>query len=128
MTAFHQTSISAKLAKMAFLALVLVFCACVSLSDSACSLTLLDQGAEYCVDGYDNSKHPIGSTWTNKRCIGCTCSPEEMKCCDVVGRAINLSQGCIAKYDYNNKCTFEVFNPTNPNMICSYDVVGKEFQ
>ncbi|XP_026053503.1 small serum protein 2 isoform X1 [Carassius auratus] len=131
MTAFHQTSICAKLVKMflvlplqAFLALVLVFCACVSLSDSACSMTLLNAGATYCVDGYDNSKHPMGSTWTNKQCVRCTCSTNGMKCCDRMGRVTNLSQGCTVKYD-NNKCTFKVYNPTNPNIKCSYGAVGK---
>ncbi|XP_052459657.1 small serum protein 2-like [Carassius gibelio] len=124
MIAFHQT-ISAKLAKMAFLALVLVFCACVSLSDSACSWTPLNPGTRYCVDRYDNSKHPMGSTWTNKQCIRCTCSPRSMGCCDAMGRVTNLSQGCTVKYDYN-KCTFQVYNPTNPNIKCSsYGTVGK---
>ncbi|XP_042618734.1 beta-microseminoprotein-like isoform X1 [Cyprinus carpio] len=124
MTAFHQTSICAKLTKMKSLALVLVFCAFVTLSDSACFMTLLKRGARFCVDGYDNSRHPMGSTWTNSKCIRCTCSPGQMGCCDALGRVTSLSQGCIVKYDYK-KCTFDVFNPTNPNIKCSYGRVGK---
>ncbi|KTG35001.1 hypothetical protein cypCar_00015152 [Cyprinus carpio] len=124
MTAFHQTSICAKLATMTSLALVLVFCAFVSLSDSACSMSLLKPGAKHCVDRYDNSRHPMGSTWTNGDCMRCNCSPGKMECCDAMGRVTNLSPDCIVKYDYN-KCTFDVFNPTNPNIKCSYGAVGK---
>ncbi|KAI2661309.1 Beta-microseminoprotein [Labeo rohita] len=80
-TAFHQTRICAKRAKMKTLALVLVFCAFFSLSDSACFFQRLKPGEKYCVDGYDNSKHPIGSTWTNGACIRCICSPGQMECC-----------------------------------------------
>ncbi|XP_016393985.1 beta-microseminoprotein-like [Sinocyclocheilus rhinocerous] len=106
------------------LALVLVFCAFVSLSDSACSLTLLKPGAKHCVDGYDNSKHPMGSTWTKGRCIRCICSLGQMECCDTMGRVTDLTKGCIVKYDYK-KCTFDVFNPRKPTIKCSYGVVGK---
>ncbi|XP_042618732.1 beta-microseminoprotein-like [Cyprinus carpio] len=124
MTAFHQNSISAKLATMKSLALVLVFCACVSLSDSVCSVTPLKPGAKFCVDGYDNSRHPMGITWTNPRCLRCTCFPGKMRCCHMVPRVTNLSLGCIVKYDYK-KCTFEVFNRTNPKIKCSYGTVEK---
>uniref|UniRef100_A0A671MBX3 Uncharacterized protein n=1 Tax=Sinocyclocheilus anshuiensis TaxID=1608454 RepID=A0A671MBX3_9TELE len=64
------------------LALVLVFCAFVSLSESACFFMGLKLGEKHCVDDYDNSKHPMGSAWTNGRCVSCTCSSSGMKCCD----------------------------------------------
>ncbi|KAF4109633.1 hypothetical protein G5714_008885 [Onychostoma macrolepis] len=124
MTAFLQTSICAKLAKITSLALVLVFCAFVSLSESACFLKGLNLGADHCVDGYDNSKHPMGSTWTNGRCVRCTCSPTSMKCCDMMGRATVKTKGCIVKYDYKT-CTFDVFHPKKPTIHCAYSAVGK---
>ncbi|KAL1269315.1 hypothetical protein QQF64_031604 [Cirrhinus molitorella] len=109
---------------MKSLALVLVFCAFVSLSDSACSLTLLKSGENHCIDHYDNFKHLMGSTWTNRNCVKCTCSPGKMKCCDVMGRASVMTKGCIVKYNYK-RCTFHVFHPKDPTIICDYGVVGK---
>ncbi|XP_048065803.1 beta-microseminoprotein J1-like [Megalobrama amblycephala] len=124
MTAFHRTIIWAKRTKMTSLALVLVFCAFVSLSDSACFHELLKPGAKYCTDGYDKSRHPIGSTWTNDRCTRCTCSSSMMDCCDTMGRAIIKTEGCIVNYDYST-CTFKVFHPEDPTFRCSYGAVGK---
>lgn len=109
---------------MTSLALVLVFCAFVSLSDSACFLKRLNLGATHCVDVYDNSKHPMGSTWTNGRCMRCTCSPSGMECCDEMARAIVKTEGCIVKYNYRT-CTFDVFHPKDPTIKCSYGAVGK---
>ncbi|XP_050973788.1 small serum protein 2-like [Labeo rohita] len=124
MTAFHQTSICTKPAKMKLLALVLVFCAFVSLSDSACSLTLIKAGEKHCVDRTDHSKHLMGSTWTNSRCDRCTCSPGSMECCNTLGRVTSMSNGCIVKYDYR-ACTFKVFNPEDSSVKCDYAAVGK---
>lgn len=39
-------------------------------------------GAKYCVDEVDNSKHALGTTWTNRWCVQCTCSTKGMGCCD----------------------------------------------
>uniref|UniRef100_A0A671T645 VWFC domain-containing protein n=1 Tax=Sinocyclocheilus anshuiensis TaxID=1608454 RepID=A0A671T645_9TELE len=51
--------------------------------------------ANHCVDGYDNSKHPMGSTWTNGRCNRCICSLGEMECCDTSGRPAIGRRGCF---------------------------------
>ncbi|XDV48453.1 hypothetical protein PO909_017860 [Leuciscus waleckii] len=115
---------SAKLAKMTYLALVLVFCAFVSLSDPACFHELRKPGATYCMDGYDKSKHAFGSTWTNGRCIRCVCTSNGMNCCDTMHRAIIHTEGCTVKYDYST-CTFKVFHPKDPNIQCAYGAVGK---
>ncbi|XP_050957861.1 beta-microseminoprotein-like [Labeo rohita] len=109
---------------MKLLALVLVFCAFVSLSDSACYLGLIEAGAKYCVDNLDKTKHPMGSTWINRRCVRCTCSPGSMQCCDVMGRPTSITKGCIVKYNYNT-CKFKVFHPKDPSVKCDYAAVGK---
>ncbi|KAF4109632.1 beta-microseminoprotein-like [Onychostoma macrolepis] len=109
---------------MTSLALVLVFCAFISLSDSACFFKRLNLGEKHCVDGYDNSKHPMGSTWTNGACIRCTCSPTSMGCCDAMGRTTVKTEGCIVKYDYKT-CTFDVFHPEDPTILCAHSAVGK---
>ncbi|XP_043103793.1 beta-microseminoprotein-like [Puntigrus tetrazona] len=109
---------------MASLALVLVFCAFVSLSESACFLKQLNPGTSQCVDDYDDSKHLMGSTWTNSKCIRCTCSPGEMKCCNVMGRVSSITEGCVVKYDYKT-CTFDVFHPEDPTIKCAFGTVGK---
>ncbi|XP_056102464.1 beta-microseminoprotein-like [Rhinichthys klamathensis goyatoka] len=95
------------------LALVLVFCAFVSLSNSSCFHELPKAGATGCIDGYDKSKHAFGSTsMTNDRCIRCRCTSNGMSCCDT----------CHKHY---STCTFEVFHPKDPNIQCSYGAVGK---
>ncbi|KAG1949255.1 beta-microseminoprotein-like [Pimephales promelas] len=109
---------------MTSLALVLVFCALVSLSNSSCFQELLKPGATDCTDGYDNSNHVFGSTWTNDRCIRCHCTSNRMSCCDTMHRAFIQTEGCTVKYDYST-CTFEVFHPKNPNIQCSYGAIGK---
>ncbi|XP_050973789.1 small serum protein 2-like [Labeo rohita] len=124
MTAFHQTSIRAKRAKMKSLALVVVFCAFVPLSDSACFTDLLKRGAKHCVDRFDHSKHRMGSTWRNDECVKCTCSPGRMHCCNVMGQVATMTEGCAVKYNYTT-CTFDVFHPEDPSFKCDYGVVGK---
>ncbi|XP_073674656.1 beta-microseminoprotein-like isoform X2 [Garra rufa] len=104
------------------LALFGVFCVFVCLSDSACFTALLELGAKQCV--YGNSKHPVGSTWTNGECLRCTCSSDRMECCDMMGRVASKTKGCIVKYDYKT-CTFDVFHPTDPTTNCAYSAVGK---
>ncbi|XP_016090729.1 beta-microseminoprotein-like [Sinocyclocheilus grahami] len=110
------------------LALVLVFCAFVSLSESACFFMGLKLGEKHCVDDYDNSKHPMGSAWTNGRCVSCTCSSSGMKCSSPLnlrmGRVTSMTKGCIVKYDYKT-CTVNVFHPEDPTIKCSYGAVGK---
>ncbi|XP_067250158.1 beta-microseminoprotein-like isoform X2 [Chanodichthys erythropterus] len=123
MTAFNRNIICAELTIMTSLALVLVFCAFVSLSDS-CYRELLKPGAKYCTEGYDKSRHPIGSAWTNDRCTRCTCSSTMMECCDTMGRVIIKTEGCTVKYDYS-KCTFKVFHPEDPTFRCGYGAVLK---
>ncbi|XP_051758508.1 small serum protein 2-like [Ctenopharyngodon idella] len=81
-------------------------------------------GARYCTDADDKSQHPVGSTWTNNRCIRCTCSSNMMSCCDMMGKPIIKTGGCIVKYDYRT-CTFKVFHPEDPTIMCSYGAVGK---
>ncbi|KAK2899010.1 hypothetical protein Q8A67_010428 [Cirrhinus molitorella] len=82
---------------MKCLALVLVFCAFVSLSDSACFTDLLKRGAKQCVDRYDKSRHPVGSKWINGECVSCTCSPGRMQCCNAMGHVTSITKGCIVK-------------------------------
>ncbi|XP_051509666.1 small serum protein 2-like [Myxocyprinus asiaticus] len=123
--AFSQTSIFTTLSKMGFLALGLVFCALVSLSDSYCFITAPALGAEHCVDDDDKSLHSPGTTWTNSRCIRCTCfDSKEMRCCDSMGRANIETEGCIVKYDFST-CTFKVFHEKDSTIRCEYGVVGK---
>ncbi|KAK2899008.1 hypothetical protein Q8A67_010426 [Cirrhinus molitorella] len=106
---------------MKSLALGLVFFAFVSLSDSACSITLLKSGETHCVDVYNNSEHPMGSTWTNHKCVKCTCFPGKMKCCNTMDRATPVTRGCTVKYHYET-CTFEVFHPKDSTVKCLYRV------
>ncbi|KAK7135322.1 hypothetical protein R3I94_014093 [Phoxinus phoxinus] len=108
---------------MTSLALVLVFFAFVSLSDSACFRELTKPGATDCTDVYDKSKHAFGSTWRNKRCMKCVCSSDAMSCCMMHGVIIK-TEGCIVKTDLST-CTFKVFHPKDPNIQCSYDGGGK---
>ncbi|TRY96867.1 hypothetical protein DNTS_015420 [Danionella cerebrum] len=110
---------------MASLALVFVLCALVSLSDSYCFREHLKPGRTQCKDGLDGSLHAAGSTWTNSRCLVCSCFSSIMECCDKMGRAIVHTEGCVVEYDYST-CTFEVFNPEDPNLPCSYGAVGKK--
>uniref|UniRef100_A0A673FKN1 Uncharacterized protein n=1 Tax=Sinocyclocheilus rhinocerous TaxID=307959 RepID=A0A673FKN1_9TELE len=56
---------------------VLIFCLACFLCMLYFLLILL-LWAKHCVDGYDNSKHPMGSTWTKGRCIRCICSLGQM--------------------------------------------------
>ncbi|XP_050973498.1 small serum protein 2-like [Labeo rohita] len=74
---------------------------------------------KHCVDRMDHSKHLIGSTWTNRRCDRCTCSPGLL-----IDGPSDLTKGCIVKYNYDT-CTFKVFNPKDPSVKCDYSVVGK---
>ncbi|NP_001352946.1 beta-microseminoprotein-like precursor [Danio rerio] len=109
---------------MASLTLVLILCAFVSLSDSYCFLKLQKEGAKYCEDGDDQTRHELGSTWINSKCLRCICSSTEMECCDTMGRAIIKTEGCTVKYDYST-CKFDVFHPEDPNIKCEYGAVGK---
>ncbi|XP_051950797.1 small serum protein 2-like isoform X2 [Xyrauchen texanus] len=110
---------------MGFLALGLVFCAFVSLSDSYCFFSAPTLGAKHCVDGNDNSLHLPGTTWTSSGCLRCTCfKNNDMRCCDRMGRAFTETEGCIVKYDYRT-CTFEVVHEKDSTIKCKYGAVGK---
>ncbi|XP_065103765.1 beta-microseminoprotein-like [Paramisgurnus dabryanus] len=110
---------------MALLVLSLVLCALISLSDSACFHQLPVAGATHCIDPEDNSQHLLGSIWKSNGCMRCTCSTRGMRCCDMMGKVVNIhTEGCTVEYDYR-KCSFEVFHTKDRNIKCQYGATGK---
>nr|XP_017213099.1 beta-microseminoprotein J1-like [Danio rerio] len=108
---------------MASLTFVLIVCVIMSLSES-CFIELLEPGATNCTDRTDNSCHPIGSSWTNTKCIRCDCSATEMSCCETMGTVTNHTEVCIVTYNYTT-CTFKVFHPDDSSFNCEFSAILK---
>ncbi|XP_030634340.1 prostate-associated microseminoprotein [Chanos chanos] len=104
---------------MKSLALILILCAMLPLTQAACFVTRLKPGMTHCQDDVDKTWHAVGSSWRNSKCWDCTCEG----CCDQMPR-VTPSAGCKVEYDYQT-CTFRVFNPMDPSAECPHSAVGK---
>ncbi|XP_036434397.1 beta-microseminoprotein-like [Colossoma macropomum] len=102
----------------------LVLFALIPLNDAACSMTMLKRGATHCQDIMDKTWHPVGSSWTNGKCVQCTCSASAMSCCDGLPSSVHFTEDCIVEYNYET-CTYKVFKRNDRNSPCSHGAVGK---
>ncbi|XP_036433891.1 beta-microseminoprotein-like [Colossoma macropomum] len=87
-------------------------------------MTMLKRGATHCQDIMDKIWHPVGSSWTNKKCVKCTCKADGMRCCDGLPKIFNVPEDCTVEYNYKT-CTFKVSEKKNPSIPCSHSAVGK---
>ncbi|XP_044293588.1 uncharacterized protein LOC123027158 [Varanus komodoensis] len=69
-----------------------------ALCEGACFSEKLSHKAKGCVDKYDGSKHPFGSTWNTAKCMQCRCARYEMTCCTRYGGVVHVP-GCTAVVD-----------------------------
>ncbi|MCI4388477.1 hypothetical protein PGIGA_G00086500 [Pangasianodon gigas] len=99
--------------KSVFVGFVLL--ALVTVSHAACWSARIN-GATHCQDTVDKTWHPVGSSWTNRKCTKCSCDANLMKCCD--GWPTRVYGDCIIKYYYKT-CTYKVINTKIPGGTCS---------
>ncbi|KAI4901891.1 hypothetical protein NFI96_023079 [Prochilodus magdalenae] len=99
-------------------------CALVPLVHGYCFQSLLKKGARYCQDLTDKNWHAVGSTWTNSKCIKCSCDTSSMDCCDSMGKVIvSYPKYCAVEYDYTT-CTYKVVKKKGYKGPCPHGAVG----
>ena len=45
-------------------------------------VTVSAVGMTHCEDSWDQTEHPVGSTWVNSGCQSCSCGEDGIECCD----------------------------------------------
>uniref|UniRef100_A0A3Q1GYE9 Beta-microseminoprotein n=1 Tax=Anabas testudineus TaxID=64144 RepID=A0A3Q1GYE9_ANATE len=106
---------------MKYLALVVLLCTLLPLSDAACYRKLVEPGITHCQDDSDLTWHAVGSQWRNSRCMDCTCE----ECCAVYMTPRKFPEDCVSVFD-SKECKYIVHKKNNPDVECPiYASVGK---
>ncbi|KAI3372431.1 hypothetical protein L3Q82_022916 [Scortum barcoo] len=106
---------------MKHLALALLLCALLSLSDAFCYRKLMKEGMTHCQDDDDQTWHPVGSTWRNSKCMDCSCD----ECCSAYSTPHNFPYDCVSVFD-PKACQYIVHKRDDPSVLCPiYSAVGK---
>ncbi|KAL2091904.1 hypothetical protein ACEWY4_011702 [Coilia grayii] len=104
---------------------ILLVCGLGPLVHAACYLESAPAGGvTFCEDSWDQTQHPVGSTWVNSGCQQCTCGSYGMECCDTMARPSGYPADCEVLYDWK-ECTYEVVKRNDPNIACPHSAVGK---
>ncbi|XP_036955345.1 beta-microseminoprotein-like [Acanthopagrus latus] len=106
---------------MKYLALALLLCALLSLSNAQCFHQVLKPGATHCQDDADGTWHPVGSSWRNSNCMDCTCEG----CCYAYSTPKSFPSDCVSVFD-SVACKYIVHKRDDPSVLCPiYGAVGK---
>ncbi|XP_063050575.1 beta-microseminoprotein-like [Engraulis encrasicolus] len=107
-------------------AVILMVCCLSPLASAACYREKgpVEGPMPYCEDSWDQTQHPVGSTWVNSGCQSCTCGATGMECCDKMVRPRGFPEDCEVLYDWKD-CTYEVVKRADPNIPCPHSAVGK---
>ncbi|KAL7827347.1 hypothetical protein SRHO_G00330650 [Serrasalmus rhombeus] len=98
--------------------------ALIPLSEAGCWHGVLKKGATHCQDGVDKTWHPVGSSWTNSRCVQCDCNSAALTCCYGMPRVGKFADDCTVEYNYDT-CTYKVFKKSDPTIECPHAAVLK---
>ncbi|KAJ6653212.1 hypothetical protein lerEdw1_009998, partial [Lerista edwardsae] len=71
-----------------------------------------------CIDPYDKSLHPFGSTWNTGDCLSCDCEHYGMNCC-IRYHSVGRVPGCTAVLDPET-CTYLFYKEDDPTALCFY--------
>ncbi|XP_028852834.1 beta-microseminoprotein-like [Denticeps clupeoides] len=105
---------------------VVVLLVLLPLVHSACYVDPKPPGSmKMCQDGLDNTWHPLGSSWTNSKCVHCSCGLEGTSCCDGLPSSIKAPSDCVVEYDYN-KCTYQVVKKSDRSTDCPHFPLGND--
>ncbi|XP_044053929.1 beta-microseminoprotein-like [Siniperca chuatsi] len=106
---------------MKYLALALLLCAVVSLTNAQCYNVAIKPGLTHCQDTVDKTWHPVGSSWRNSDCWDCTCSG----CCAAYSTPRQFPEDCVSVFD-PKACEYIVHKKDDPSVLCPiYSAVGK---
>ncbi|XP_071338649.1 beta-microseminoprotein-like [Trachinotus anak] len=106
---------------MKYLALAVLLCSLLSLSNAQCFGKPMKPGMTHCQDDVDNTWHPIGSSWRNSRCMDCTCG----QCCSSYSTPTRFPDDCVSVFD-SEACVYRVHKKDDPTVECPiYAAVGK---
>ncbi|XP_039660187.1 beta-microseminoprotein-like isoform X1 [Perca fluviatilis] len=104
-----------------YLALAVLLCALVSLSNAYCFPKAMKPGMTHCQDDVDQTWHAVGSRWRNSRCMDCSCSG----CCSAYSTPTNFPDDCVSVFD-SHACEYIVHKKDDPSVLCPiYGSVGK---
>uniref|UniRef100_A0A8C5DKY7 Beta-microseminoprotein n=1 Tax=Gouania willdenowi TaxID=441366 RepID=A0A8C5DKY7_GOUWI len=103
------------------LALALLLCAVLSLSQAQCFVKRAPPVKTCCQDDTDKTWHPVGSSWRNSQCMDCTCS----SCCAGYSTPQEFPDDCVSVFD-KSQCKYIVHKINDPSVMCPvYAGVGK---
>lgn len=106
---------------MKYLALALLLCTLLSLSHAFCESVFMEKGMTHCQDITDETWHAVGSSWTNSKCLDCTCSG----CCSGYSIPTIFPDYCVKVFD-PEVCKYTVYKKDDPSVLCPiYGSVGK---
>uniref|UniRef100_A0A8C4HUF0 Beta-microseminoprotein n=1 Tax=Dicentrarchus labrax TaxID=13489 RepID=A0A8C4HUF0_DICLA len=104
-----------------YLALALLLCALLSLSNAQCFTRILKPGMTHCQDNVDNTWHAVGSSWRNSECMDCSCEG----CCAGYSTPRQFPDDCVSVFD-SKACQYIVHKKDDPTVECPiYAAVGK---
>ncbi|XP_029137589.1 beta-microseminoprotein [Labrus bergylta] len=106
---------------MKCVALSLMLCALLSMSNAQCYSKALKPGMTHCQDDTDMTWHAVGSNWRNSECMDCSCSG----CCAAYSTPRSFPDDCVSVFD-PVACEYKVFKRNNPTVQCMiFGAVGK---
>uniref|UniRef100_A0A669C8V1 Beta-microseminoprotein n=2 Tax=Oreochromis TaxID=8139 RepID=A0A669C8V1_ORENI len=104
-----------------YLALALLLCALLSLTNSQCFVKPQTPGMTHCKDDVDGTWHAVGSTWRNSKCWDCTCR----SCCAGYTTPRQFPDDCVSVFD-SKRCEYIVHKRDDPTELCPiFAAVGK---
>ncbi|KAK2837463.1 hypothetical protein Q5P01_014675 [Channa striata] len=106
---------------MKYLALALLVCSLLPLSNAFCEAFTMKLGMTHCKDEVDNTWHAVGSKWRNSACMDCTCE----ECCSAYGTPTNFPSDCVSVFD-PVACKYTVHKKDDPTVHCPvFGLIGK---
>uniref|UniRef100_A0A3B5MAN2 Beta-microseminoprotein n=1 Tax=Xiphophorus couchianus TaxID=32473 RepID=A0A3B5MAN2_9TELE len=98
-----------------YLALAMLFCVLMSLSDCQCIFKLRTPGENqtHCQDGVDLTWHPKDTKWRNSECQNCTCD----QCCYGYATPTRFPEDCVSVFD-PKACQYVVHKKDNSSELC----------
>ncbi|XP_018525243.1 beta-microseminoprotein-like [Lates calcarifer] len=106
---------------MKYLALAVLLCGLLSLSNAFCYFKVIEPGTTHCQDNEDKTWHAVGSTWRNSKCMDCDCS----QCCSAYSTPKQFPDDCVSVFD-SQICDYRVHKRDDPTVECPiYAAVGK---
>ncbi|XP_028270625.1 beta-microseminoprotein-like [Parambassis ranga] len=98
---------------MRYLALAVLLCALLPLTNAQCFVKTVKPSMSHCKDDVDDTWHAVGSNWRNSKCWDCTCEG----CCAGYSTPTSFPKDCESVFD-PVACEYKVHKKGDPTVLC----------